>query len=79
MRTTKKIRRFVDASLLDGEPTRGDPLTEGLLDSLAIEQLIAFLEDTFGLAFDDEELQPENFSSIDAVAALVDAKRSSAR
>lgn len=78
MKTSKRIRRFVDERLLDGAPTAGDPLADGLLDSLAIEQLIAFIEETYELALLEEDLGPENFASIDAVAALVDAKRNAA-
>lgn len=80
MKTAKRIRRFVDAQLLDpGVLVEGDPLADGLLDSLAIEQLIGFLEESFDLEFDDEELVAENFASIDTVADFVDAKRHAAR
>jgi hypothetical protein len=74
--TTKRIRRFVDGNLLDAAlPVGVDPLADGLLDSLAIEQLIAFLEESFDLEFEDEELVAENFASIETVATFVDAKR----
>jgi acyl carrier protein len=80
MRTAKKIRRFVDVQLLDpGMTVEGDPLADGLLDSLAIEQLIGFLEESFHLEFADEELVAENFASIETVADFVDAKRRAAR
>ena len=66
---------FVDRELLDGAGTTDDPLAAGVLDSLAIEQLTAFVEKRFGVAFDEEELDTENFRSIDVLAAFVDAKR----
>jgi acyl carrier protein len=74
LKTSKRIQRFVTDELLDA-PIDGDPLAEGLLDSLSIEQLIAFLEETFHLEFEDEELVAENFASIETVAKLVDDKR----
>ena len=74
MKTSKRIRRFVDEQLLDFQ-FDGDPLADGMLDSLAIEQLIGFVEDTFDITLDDEELIAENFASIEAVATLVDGKR----
>jgi acyl carrier protein len=74
VKTSKRLQRFVDDQLLD-VPIDGDALSEGLLDSLAIEQLIAFAEDTFDLRFDDDELVAENFASIETVAKLVDDKR----
>ena len=74
MRTTALIERFIDQRLLDG-PAGGDGLAQGLLDSFAIEQLIAFLETRFEITFSDEELVPENFESIRRLADLVDRKR----
>jgi acyl carrier protein len=74
LRTVALIERFIDDRLLEG-PAGGDPLDQGLLDSLAVEQLIAFLEDRFDIAFTDEELVPENFESVPQLAALVDRKR----
>jgi hypothetical protein len=76
MKTAKQIRRFVDRELLShGVPVGLDPLAEGLLDSLAVEQLIAYLEESFDIEFDDEELVAENFATIDVVARFVDSKR----
>jgi acyl carrier protein len=75
MRTSKRIRRFVDELVEERVDKHDDPLALGLLDSLAIEQLITYLEEEFHLEFDDEELVWENFATIDTVAALVDDKR----
>jgi acyl carrier protein len=75
VKTSKRIQRFIDDELLDGASLDGDPLATGLLDSLSIEQLIAFVEDTFDIMFEDEELIAENFGSIEAVTRLVDDKR----
>ena len=74
MRTAALIDRFIDQRLLDG-PARGDGLAQGLLDSLAIEQLIAFLETRFQITFSDDELVPANFESVKRLADLVDRKR----
>ncbi len=75
--TAAVIRRFIDDELLDG-PCDGDPLAEGRLDSLALEQLLAFIEDDLGVVLDDAEVTAEAFSAVKVVAALVDAKRASA-
>jgi len=74
VKTARRLRQFVEDELLE-EPVGGDPLAAGLLDSLAIEQLIAFIEDKFDVILDDEDLVEERFASLDAVAELVDAKR----
>ena len=74
MRTATRIRRFA-LELADGAGASRDPLAEGVLDSLAIEQLISFLEDQFDVVLEDEDLVAENFARVERVAELVDAKR----
>ena len=71
MRTRARIRRFIVDELLDERPV-GDPLAQDMLDSLALEQLVAFCQEEFGVSFDDADLVAENFESLGAVAALVD-------
>ncbi|HYU56419.1 MAG TPA: acyl carrier protein [Actinomycetota bacterium] len=75
MRTRSKIEKFVGRELLEGASVDGDPLAMGLLDSLAVEQLVVFLEKEFNVTFTDDELVEENFESINAVVNLVEAKR----
>ena len=74
-RSAKSIKKFVVDELLDGMPLIGDPLSDGRLDSLAIEQLIAFLEETYDLDLQDEDLGSGNFGSLEAVARFVDEQR----
>jgi acyl carrier protein len=78
VKTSKHIRRFVDDLVEEPVGKHEDPLALGLLDSLAIEQLITHLEEEFRIEFDDEELVWENFATIDTVAVLVDDKRRAA-
>ena len=47
----------------------------GFIDSLGVEQMIAFVEETFGVTFEDGDFVPENLASIDALAAFIDKKR----
>ena len=77
--TTDKIRRFVATELECAVPI--DELTDDLplieekvIDSVAIFEVIDFLEDEFEIEVLDEELVPENFSSIASMARLVDSK-----
>jgi acyl carrier protein len=53
-------------------------LETGIIDSLGILDLVQFLETEFGLHVEDDELLPENFQSIRAVAEFVERKRASA-
>lgn len=56
-------------------PPHGDPITadtrliaENLLDSMDLLRLVSFLEDTYALAFDPDQLIPENFDTPATVA-----------
>lgn len=49
-------------------------LESGILDSLGILDLVAFVEQNFGIVLADEELVPENFQSIEHLTAFVQSK-----
>jgi acyl carrier protein len=49
----------------------------GLIDSLAVLDIVAFLEERFAIQFDPEDLTGENFDNIAAMAALVRARNGS--
>ena len=51
-------------------------LDRHVLDSTGFLELVAFLEETFGIKVGDAEMIPENLDSIDNVAAFVTSKRS---
>jgi len=50
-------------------------LENDLLDSLAILDVVAFLESEFRITMTDEELIPENFESIQSLANFVEKKQ----
>ena len=50
------------------------PLLEGLLDSWALMQLIAFLEETFDVSVLPHEVIEQHFGSIAAIATFIDGK-----
>jgi acyl carrier protein len=71
-----RLRAFIVSDLLiDGEDARlsdnGDLFEEGLLDSMALMRLIAHLEEGYGITVSDDELVPENFGTITALARFV--------
>jgi acyl carrier protein len=45
-----------------------------IIDSLGIFSLVSFIETEFGVEILDEELLPENFGSIGAMARFVDGR-----
>ncbi|MEH0822392.1 MULTISPECIES: acyl carrier protein [unclassified Micromonospora] len=50
-------------------------LDQGLLDSLAIMQLVGFMEDTYRIEINPEEIVPENFATVRDMATLVEHRR----
>jgi acyl carrier protein len=51
-------------------------LDSGIVDSLGILDLVAFLESELSLTISDDELLPENFRSIEGISRFVEHKRS---
>jgi acyl carrier protein len=76
--TSTAIRQFI----LDRFPSSRrrpledtDPLIEnGIVDSLGVLDVVAFIESAFGVVVDDEELVPENFQTVSKIAAYVERK-----
>jgi acyl carrier protein len=48
-----------------------DLIDTGIVNSLGIFQLVAFLEERFKISIGDEEITPENFGTIDGIERLV--------
>lgn len=49
-----------------------DLLANDILDSLAIVELVSFLEVRFGIRVSDDDLVPENFRTVDEIVAFVE-------
>lgn len=53
-----------------------DSLTaQGILDSTGALELVAHLEERYGITVQDEELHPDNLDSIDRIAGFIERKR----
>lgn len=50
---------------------RTELLISGLIDSLAVVNLVAWIEDRVGQAINPSDVVIENFETVDAMAALV--------
>lgn len=49
-------------------------LESGIVDSIGILDIVRFVEQTFSVQVSDEDLVPENFGSIAAIAGFVQQK-----
>ncbi|RLC29206.1 MAG: acyl carrier protein [Deltaproteobacteria bacterium] len=76
--TRDQIRAFIVENFLfgsdDGLTDDASFLEEGIIDSTGILELVNFLEETFGISVEDEELVPENLDSINNVVAYLKRK-----
>lgn len=68
------LRRFIVEELLEGPYAGEDPLAEGEVDSLGVEQLVEYAFEAWRVELDDEEIVEENFESVAALATLVESK-----
>lgn len=46
----------------------------GVIDSTGVLELVAFLEERFGIAVEDADIVPENLDSLAAIARYVEQK-----
>ncbi len=50
-------------------------MDSGILDSTGILELITFVESTFEITIDDDEVLPENLDSLKSLEAFITTKR----
>jgi acyl carrier protein len=73
-----QVRTYIVDNMLlgdDGELENNTSLLDaGILDSTGAMELVAFLEGTFNITVQDEEIAPENLDSIEKICAFVARK-----
>ena len=75
-----ELRDHIVGKHLPGESAEAldmddDLIGSGILDSLAIVQLVAHLEERCGIEVGADEITPENFGSVRRLAAYLAEKR----
>ena len=50
-------------------------LEEGIVDSIGVLELVAFVEENFDFTVDDMEVTPDNFDSVDKLGAYIRGKQ----
>lgn len=81
MSIEQEVRQFIVENFLMGEESgalKDDTsfLEEGIIDSTGVLELVGFLEETYGIRVEDEELVPENLDSISNICSYLEKKRS---
>lgn len=69
------VREFLPDLTPSQLPHEQDLLGDGVVDSLGVLKLIAWVEHHFGLAVGDTDLDPDNFRSVRAIDAYVASSR----
>ena len=77
--TQLKIKQFLSRFFKshDLQPDE-DIFSLGFVNSLLAMQLVAFVDQEFGVAVGDEDLDLDNFRTVNAIARLVERKRGAA-
>lgn len=79
MSVQEQIRMFIAENFLfnpNGFDLSDDAsfLDEGVVDSTGTLELVMFVEEAFGISVGDNEIEPENFDSVNKLAAYIGRK-----
>jgi acyl carrier protein len=80
----QQIIEFITTNFLFDEENKSlgeaDSLLEGgIIDSTGVLELVAFIEETYGIKVEDEEIIPENLDSINDITFYVTSKLSQSK
>lgn len=74
------VKEFIIENFLFGEEEQlqldTDFFDKGIIDSTGVIELVDFLEESFNISVDDEELIPENLSSLQKIDVFLSKKLS---
>ncbi len=75
----QNTRNFIVENFLfgqeDGLTDEASLLAQGIVDSTGVLELVAHLEQAYGIKVKDDELVPDNLDSINAIVAYVQRKQ----
>jgi len=81
MSIEEKVKNFISENILFsdiGYPFNEDDsfLEKGVVDSMNVMEIVAFVEDTFGVNISDSDIVPSNFDSISNITKFIEKKKS---
>jgi len=73
------LRQFILDNFLYGQDDNifGDDISfleKGIIDSTGVLELVSFIEETYGISVDDEDLIPDNFDSLNKLSSYIGHK-----
>ena len=73
------IKNFVRTELIYDDEKDFDENTNlierGIIDSMSLVRLISFLEENYEIQVQDEDIVPENFSSLNKISTFISDRR----
>jgi acyl carrier protein len=75
-----QLRDFILENFMMGRDAEelkdsGSLLAMNIIDSTGVLELVGFIEETFGITIEDDELIPENLDSLDKIENYVKRKQ----
>lgn len=73
----QEIKKFIEDEFVVGDGVdleTADLLEEEVIDSLGIFTLIAYIQEQLGVEIQPEEINLENFQTLDSITTLVESK-----
>jgi acyl carrier protein len=79
----QELRTFLAANFFLGDdpenlPSSSSLIEAGVIDSMGVLELVAFLEETYDIRIGDDELVPENLDTIANIVGFVTQKQAGA-
>jgi acyl carrier protein len=79
MEFKKQLKQYIVAEFLPGQhavdlPEDLDLLANGILDSLAVLKLVAYIENVYDISLEPEEIDLDNLSSVNAICGVIQRK-----
>lgn len=80
MEIKEQVRQFIlDNFMMGRDPEElkdsGSLLEMNIIDSTGVLEMVGFLEETFGITIEDDELIPENLDSLVKIENYIKRKR----
>jgi acyl carrier protein len=73
------IKNFIRTELIYDDEKDFDENTNlierGIVDSMSLVRLISFLEENYEMQVQDEDIVPENFSSLNKISSFISERR----
>lgn len=76
----REVRQFLATQLhrkVDGVGDTESLLEAGVIDSMAVLELVGYIEQRYSITVGDDDMMPENFDTIEAIAAFIESRRGS--